>query len=92
MAGQTPCDVAWEAKQLIIAKQLESKMVFGVSVCRHYITDYAHTPSQGSHDNNEAAVEQRTRINVSLCVWLSVTPLLFTHPHSRSMTLMHFVT
>jgi len=27
VAGQTPCDVAWEAKQLIIAKQLESKMV-----------------------------------------------------------------
>ena len=30
VAGQTPCDVAWEAKQLIIAKQLESKMVLTV--------------------------------------------------------------
>ena len=31
VAGQTPCDAAWEAKQLIIAKQLESKMFFAVS-------------------------------------------------------------
>ena len=31
VAGQTPCDVAWESKQLIIAKLLESKMVFTVS-------------------------------------------------------------
>ena len=32
VAGQTPCDVAWESKQLIIAKLLESKMVFTVSL------------------------------------------------------------
>lgn len=31
VAGQTPCDVAAESKQLIIAKLLESKMVFTVS-------------------------------------------------------------
>lgn len=31
IAGQTPCDVAAEARQLIIAKLLESKMVFMVS-------------------------------------------------------------
>ena len=31
VAGQTPCGVAWESKQLIIAKLLESKMVFTVS-------------------------------------------------------------
>lgn len=31
IADQTPCDVAWESKQIIISKQLESKMVFDVS-------------------------------------------------------------
>ncbi len=32
IAGQMPCDVAWEAKEIVIAKQLESKMVWDVSV------------------------------------------------------------
>ena len=31
VANQTPCDVAGEAKHLLIAKQLESKMVLSVS-------------------------------------------------------------
>jgi len=35
VAGQTPCDVAWEAKQLIIAKLLESKMVLVCSPWSH---------------------------------------------------------
>ena len=30
IAGQMPCDVAWKAKEIIIAKQLESKMVLDV--------------------------------------------------------------
>ncbi len=28
--GQTPCDVAWKSNQIVIAKQLESKMVLDV--------------------------------------------------------------
>lgn len=33
IAGQMPCDVAWNAKEIIIAKQLESKMVLDVRLC-----------------------------------------------------------
>ena len=38
VAGQTPCDVAAGAKHVVIAKLLESKMVFAVSNILHPLT------------------------------------------------------
>ena len=40
IAGQTPCEAAWSAKQLIVAKLLESRMVLlvrsrGIPTCLH---------------------------------------------------------
>ena len=43
IAGQTPCEAAGDAKQLIIAKLLESKMVFMVS-SEHSVSRNSGTP------------------------------------------------
>ena len=39
VADLTPCDVAWKAKEIVIAKQLESIMVLDVN-CSNNIIQY----------------------------------------------------
>ena len=51
VAEQTPCDVAWEAKQLIIAKLLESKMVL---VCSHWSSFPDHHQGAWEWDCNDS--------------------------------------
>lgn len=75
IAGQTPCDVAGEAKQLIIAKLLESKMVFMVSSRSSMQAEHKLSfsdvnvciivQSQNGGDNRTKVVMSRARNRVS---------------------------
>lgn len=91
IAGQTPCDVAWEAKQIIIAKQLESKMVLDSDMLPGKSEAAPIKPAKNkSFHNTEALKTLKEEIIADIALKLEVDnyaarALLMTYGWSREL-------